>query len=235
MNDSAAERTKRKRVVSVLSRQAARMVKEDERILKKRRATTPEPKMTEIEEGTPSTPSVVEVEEILKVMTETLPIKLLSPLGPQLTKLLQKKVEPYAVKKAVGPKKRRIITVTQAIEETPPPASASKMTPAAEAATFAEAAATEATNLGSTLSAIDKVLSDMATEETTVATKEITAAAPEKEKEIVEDASEEEHFNLWNLIGEELSEAEKKSYKSMLHPVVISQGPCFLVALMKKP
>jgi hypothetical protein len=45
----------------------------------------------------------------------------------------------------------------QAIEETLPPASASKMTPAAEADTSAEAGAAEATNLESTLSAIDKV------------------------------------------------------------------------------
>jgi hypothetical protein len=97
-----AEGPKRKRVVSVLSRQAAGMVKEDEEALKKRksnpepkvaiskkrRAATPEPKIAEIEEETPSTPSAAEVEEILKVMTESLPIKLLSPLGPQLTKLL---------------------------------------------------------------------------------------------------------------------------------------------------
>jgi hypothetical protein len=96
-----AEATKRKRVVSVLSRQAARMVKEDEKTLKKRKsnpepkaatlkkrkAATLEPKVAEMEE-TPSTPSAAEVEEILKVMTESLPIKLLSPLGPQLTKLL---------------------------------------------------------------------------------------------------------------------------------------------------
>jgi hypothetical protein len=93
--NKGAEGTKRKRVVSVLSRQAARMVKEDEKILKKRKsspepkaatskkrkATTPEPKVAEMEEETPSMPSAAEVEEILKVMTESLPIKLLSPLG----------------------------------------------------------------------------------------------------------------------------------------------------------
>jgi hypothetical protein len=97
----------KKRIVSVLSRQAARMVKEDEEILKrrksspepklaapkKRKATAPKPKVTEIEEETPSTPSAADVEEILKVMTESLPIKL-SPLGPHLTKLLQKKGSP---------------------------------------------------------------------------------------------------------------------------------------------
>jgi hypothetical protein len=55
--------------------------------LKKRKAATPEPKVTEVEEETPSTPPAAEVEEILKVMTKSLPIKLLSPLGPHLTKL----------------------------------------------------------------------------------------------------------------------------------------------------
>jgi hypothetical protein len=44
-------------------------------------------KTTDIEEEAPSTPSAADVEEILKVMTESLPIKL-SPLGPHLTKLL---------------------------------------------------------------------------------------------------------------------------------------------------
>ena len=39
-----AEGQKRKRIVSVLSRQAARMVKEDEEILKKRKSS-PEPKV----------------------------------------------------------------------------------------------------------------------------------------------------------------------------------------------
>jgi hypothetical protein len=96
-----AEGTKRKRVVSVLSRQAARMVQEDEKTLKKtktspepkaatskkRKIATPESKVAEMEE-TPSTPSAAEVEEILKAMTESFPIKLLSPLGPHLTKLL---------------------------------------------------------------------------------------------------------------------------------------------------
>jgi hypothetical protein len=171
---------------------------------KKRKTATPEPKMAEIEEEAPSTPSVVEVEEILKVMTESLPIKLLSPLGPHLLKLLQKKDELSAAKKAVGPKKRRIVTIMQAIEETPPPASSSKMTPAAEAV------ATEAINLESTLSAIDKVLLDLATEETAAATEEALATEPEKGKEIAEDTSENQGFSFQNLVGQELSKAEKE-------------------------
>ena len=83
------------------------MVKEDEKTLKrksspepkaatlkKRKAASSEPKVTEVEEETPSTPHAAKVEEILKVMTKSLPIKLLSPLGPHLMKFFQKKQEP---------------------------------------------------------------------------------------------------------------------------------------------
>jgi hypothetical protein len=115
--NKGAEGQKRKRVVSVVGRQAARMVKEDEEnlkkrklspepkavALKKRKVAAPKQKATDTEEETPSTPSAANVEEILKVMTESLPIKL-SPLGPHLTKLLQKKKELSATKSA-GPKK----------------------------------------------------------------------------------------------------------------------------------
>jgi hypothetical protein len=74
--NKGAEGQKRKRVVSVLSRQAARMVEEDEKTLKKkksspepkkatskkRKAATLEPKASKIEEETPSTPTAAEVE-----------------------------------------------------------------------------------------------------------------------------------------------------------------------------
>jgi hypothetical protein len=43
--DKGAEGVKRKRVVSILSRQAARLVKEDEKVLKKTK-TSPKPKTT---------------------------------------------------------------------------------------------------------------------------------------------------------------------------------------------
>jgi hypothetical protein len=109
--NKGAEGQKRKRIFSVLSRQATRMVKEDEEILKrrksspepkvaalkKRKAAALKPKATELEEEAPSTPSAADVEEILKVMIESLPIKL-SPLGPHLTKLFQKKGEPSVAK-----------------------------------------------------------------------------------------------------------------------------------------
>jgi hypothetical protein len=77
----------------------------------------------------------------------------------------------------------------QAIEKTPPLASVSKIAPTAsteattEAKTSAEAAAaTEATNLEATLSEIDKLLLDMATEETVAAAEQVMALEPDKEK-----------------------------------------------------
>jgi hypothetical protein len=227
--DGGAEGVKRKRIVSILSRQAARMVKKDEKASKKRKSTpepkaaaskkrkaeSPEPKITEATDETPPTPPAVEIAEILKVMTEYLPIKLLSPLGPELMKLLQKKDEPLATKKkADGQKKQRIVTVMQAIERTPTLASASKIAPiasaeaAAEADTSAEAtAAAEAINLESTLSGIDKHLLDMAAEETVAAVEKVMAAVPDKGKKIADVATEEKDFDLRNLVGQELSEA----------------------------
>jgi hypothetical protein len=181
----------------------------------------PKPKTTEIEEEAPSTPSAADVEEILKVMTESLPIKL-SPLGVHLTKLLQKKGEPSAAKKSAGPKKRRIITVIEAIEETPQPPSASK-TPAAKDATATEAAPTEVanaeaataedTNLEGTFSDIDKMLMNMAAEEAAAAAEETLAIVPGKEKDITEDTSEEKDFNFQNIIGQKLSKAEKEELR----------------------
>jgi hypothetical protein len=82
--DKGAESVKRNRVVSILSKQAARMVKEDEKTSKKRK-TTPEPKaaaakkrkaeslepkITEAAEEIPSMPPTVEIAEILKVVTK---------------------------------------------------------------------------------------------------------------------------------------------------------------------
>jgi hypothetical protein len=108
--------------------------------------------------------------------------------------------------------------MTEAIEETPPPASALKA-PAVESTASAEAAPAEAAiveaatakdaNLESTLSDIDKILLDMAAEEAAIAAEETMATVPGKEKEIVEDTSED--FNFQNLIGQELSKAKKKN------------------------
>jgi hypothetical protein len=200
--DKDVEGQKRKRVASALNKDDEEQPKKKKLepepktgVSKKRKATAPKQKAIDEEEESAATPSATEVEEILKVMTESFPVKL-SPLGPQLTKLFQKEKEPAKMKKAARPKKQRIITVTEVIEGTPPGASTPKA-PAVESTTATEAAPWEATNaeatraedihLESTIADIDKILLDMAAEEAVAATEETTAPEPEKEKEIAED------------------------------------------------
>jgi hypothetical protein len=228
--DKGAEGQKRKRVAGALNKddedQPKKKKLESEAktgVLKKRKASTPKQKAIDEEEGTSATPSATEVEEILKVMTESLPVKL-SPLGPHLTKLFQKEKEP-AKMKAARPKRQRIITVTEVIEGTPPGASAPKA-PAIESMTATEAVPSEAAtekarveaaraediNLESMVADIDKMLLNMAAEEATAATEETTAAKPGKE-EMTEDTSEDEAFNFQNLVGQELTKAEKEELK----------------------
>jgi hypothetical protein len=96
--------------VSILNRQAIRSVKEDQRAVKKKK-TLAEPKdlapkkrkpirmavakmkVQDVPRKTvgPSSSSSVDVSEILKVMTEPFPFAMLSPLGSDLTSLLQSK------------------------------------------------------------------------------------------------------------------------------------------------
>jgi hypothetical protein len=110
--DKGVEGQKRKRVASVLNKDDEEQPKnkklESEQktgVSKKRKTSTPKQKAIDEEEGTPATPSATEVEEILKVMTESLPVKL-SPLGPHLTKFFQKIKEPTKTK-AARPKKAK--------------------------------------------------------------------------------------------------------------------------------
>jgi phage-related minor tail protein len=121
-------------------------------------------------------------------MTESLPNKL-SPLGPELMKLLQKKKEPSVAEKPAEPKKQRIITVIEAIEETPASASAPKTAAAkaapAEASTF-EVAAAEASNLENTLSDIDEMILNMAEEETAAAAEETLLQSLKKGRRCLE-------------------------------------------------
>jgi hypothetical protein len=91
--DKDAEGQKRKRVAGALNKddedqpKKKKLESEPKKcVSKKRKALTPKQKAIDEEEGTSATPSATEVEEILKVMTESLPVKL-SPLGPHLTKL----------------------------------------------------------------------------------------------------------------------------------------------------
>jgi hypothetical protein len=182
---------------------------------KKRKATAPKPKTSGQEGEAPATPSAIDVEEILKVMTEPLPIKL-SPLAPQLTKFFQKKKEPSATESPAKLKKRRIIQVGDVIHQTPPPALASKI-PITEDAGAAEAAATgakaetaEDSDLETTLGEIDNMLLKMAEEEAAAAAVDTTI---EKGKEQIKVTLEEENFNFQDILGQELSETEKEELK----------------------
>jgi hypothetical protein len=123
-------------------------------------------------------------------------------------KFLQKKEQPSAAKEKVEEKKkRRIVDVMQAIERTPPLASAPKIVTAAGAE--ADAAA-EAEKLATTMSGIDKLISDMVAKETGVVVEESMAAVPDKGKKVVDTSSGEKDFDLWHLGGQELSEANKE-------------------------
>jgi hypothetical protein len=199
---------------------------------RKRKTASPESKTLVREEETPATPSAAEVEEILKVMTEPLPVKL-SPLAPELTKFFQKDKEASTAESPAKPKKRRIIQVADVILQTPPPVTVSKLVfaetaeaegAAAEAtgvetteaetgeaeATGAEAGTTEDSNLETTLEVIDNILLKMAEEEAAVAA---VNTATEKGKEQIDEISEEGDFNFQDLLGQELTDAEKEELK----------------------
>jgi hypothetical protein len=250
-----AEGQKRKRVASVLDKEVTKLAKKDKEIFekrkpspkpkiatsKKRKATAPKPKTSGQEGEAHATPSAVDVdvEEILKVMTEPLPIKL-SPLAPQLTKLFQKEKEPSATKSPAKLKKRRIIQVADVIHQTPPPASASKI-PITEGAGTAEVAATgakdataetaEDSNLETTLGDIDNMLLQMAEEEAAAAVVDTTI---EKGKEQIEDTLEEENnFNFQDILGQELSETEKEELKKNDVSCGYKPGICCLAESMK--
>jgi hypothetical protein len=215
-----AEGPKRKRIASALDKESTKLAKKEKEISeklspgprvavsRKRKGTSPKPaspkpKTSAQEEEAPATPSAAEVEEILKVMTEPLPVKL-SPLAPELTKFFQKGKEASAAESPAKPKKRRIIQVADVIHQTPPPTSALKIVTAdptaigaetagaetggAEATgaevTGAETGTNEDPNLETTLEDIDNMLLRMAEEEFAVVT---VNTATEKGKEQIED------------------------------------------------
>jgi hypothetical protein len=155
-----AEGQKRKSIASVLDKEGTKLAKKDKEIsekrklspepkiaaAKKRKVASPKPTTSAQEEEAPATPSAAEVEEILKIMTGPLPIKL-SPLAPELMKFFQKEKEPSATESPTKPKKRRIIQVADVIHQTPPPTSASKI-PFIESTVTAETTATRAETTG---------------------------------------------------------------------------------------
>jgi hypothetical protein len=94
---------KRKRIASAVDEESTKVTKNKKEIseklspeklnpepkvaaARKRKTTSPKPKMLVREEDTPATPSVAEVEEIMKVMTEPLPVKVSVEESPALPK-----------------------------------------------------------------------------------------------------------------------------------------------------
>jgi hypothetical protein len=106
----------------------------------------------------------------------------------------------------------------QAIEQTPPSASAIKTAIPADAEAEAKGAA-EATDAGEAetiMSDIDRLVSDIfadVTAETNVAAEETMAIVPDKGKEINNTPSDKRDFDLRHLGGQELSEEDKSELK----------------------
>jgi hypothetical protein len=142
----------------------------------------------------PSSSSAAEVSEILKVMTESFPFALLSPLKLELTSLLQtREISSAAEGGNRGQKKRRMMNILEAIEQTPTLALAGKATKS----TDPEAAVANGDkNLTTTLSEIDRLISDM------VAEKEVVTVVSDKQMKMEETSSEGMNFNLWYLGGQ---------------------------------
>jgi hypothetical protein len=153
----------------------------------------------------PSLPSTADVPKILKVMTKPIPFAMLSPLRLDLTTLLQSKETASAIEgKARGQKKRWMMNVMQAIEQTSPPASADKAIMHVDAE---DTAATEANNLATTMLEIDRLISDV------VAEKDVAATPSDKGKRIEETSSQNKNFDLRHLGGQQLSEEDMSELK----------------------
>jgi hypothetical protein len=172
----------------------------------------------------------------MKVMTEPLPVKL-SPLSLELTKFFQKDKAASAEEGPALPKKRRIIQIADVIHGTPLPTPASRIaidqtaetaeakgataeittraktaeaeTGAAEAAGV-ETEAGEDLNLDETLEVIDNILLKMTEEESAVAA---ASTGTEKGNKQAEDILEGEDFEFQDLLGQELTDAEKAELK----------------------
>jgi hypothetical protein len=210
---------------------------------KKRKATSPKPKTLAREEEAPVTPSAAEVEEILKVMTEPLPTRLspLAPeltkffqkdkeaaatKSPAKTKkrriiqvadVIHQTPPPTSASKIVTAETTATGAETTGAEATGAEATRAEAT-GAEAtgatieaeATRAETGSTEDPNLETTLGDIDNILLRMAEEEAVAVAVNTTT---EKGKEQIEDTLEEENFNFQDILGQELTDAEKEELK----------------------
>jgi hypothetical protein len=104
-----------------------------------------------------------------------------------------------------------MMNVMQAIEQTPPPASAEKLIVSVDAEDTAGAEANKATpkidNLATTMSEIDKLISDVVPE------KNVVEASTVKRKRTEETYSEDKNFDLPHLGAQQLSEEDMSELK----------------------
>jgi hypothetical protein len=96
-----------------------------------------------------------------------------------------------------------MMNVMQAIEQTLPPASTDETVVTVDAE---DTAGADADELATTMSEIDKLISDV------VAEKDV-AASPDKGKRIEDASSEDKDFDLQHLGGQEVSEEDKSELK----------------------
>jgi hypothetical protein len=96
------------------------------------------------------------------------------------------------------------MNVMQAIEQTPPPASAEKTIMHADAE---DTTGAEADNLATTMLEIDRLISDVVLE------KDVAEAALDNEKRIEETSSEDKNFELRHLGGQQVSEEDISELK----------------------
>jgi hypothetical protein len=229
--DEQAEGVKKKRVVSILKRQAQRFVEKDKKRLTKRPKLSLDPSASKKRKIIPSgreeeekssplkhsaeTPSTTSIgmTEILEVMTEPLPFPILSPLGLELTSLLQPKKkdaretaeveavkEPSAHSGGNAQKKRRMMNVMRVVLDTPPPAIQKRIAPSV-ADEVPEQAKSSGCPLGTTLSEIDKLIPDVVPAKNTEGTVSPEYSAS-KGKRTEEASSEDKSFNLRHLGGQ---------------------------------
>jgi hypothetical protein len=210
---------------------------------KKRKVASPKPKTSAREEEAPATPSAAEVEEILKVMTEPLPTRLSplapeltkffqkdkeasateSPAKPKKRRIIQvadvihQTPPPTSASKVVTAETtatRAETTGTEAIgaEATRAEATGAEATGATTEVETAgtKTGITEDPNLETTLGDIDNILLRMAEEEAAAVAVNMTT---EKGKEQIEDTLQEENFNFQDILGQELTDAEKEELK----------------------
>jgi hypothetical protein len=165
-------------------------------------------------------------------MTNSSHFKLLSPLGSELTQFLQKKEQPSAAKEKVeGQKKRRIVNVMQAIEGTPPSASAAKIVTTAGAEADATTKVKNTDEAETTTLDIDRLISDVVKD---VAIEEEMVAAPSKEREIDASPSGEKYFDLRHLGGQELSEDDKSELREFAISCGYQPGALLFGGLTRK-